>query len=226
MHLFFLQKKNYAYLLSFFVPFFCYTKNGERSGGHMYTTGWQAEPFLPQLRQEKSELHRAKHLDRRTTASKERNWTQFYMFRFGTSHKSCTSELPKFAKSERCKWFDWLFLEPDTASLGAFVTGGVAEGTGQQCRTLILCVMVSVEALPVTLTKRTAPISLVASHHQFCCTPSTHSSFVKKSSWWTATSIVSPGSMRPTDGWTYLTLQGQIRIYHYSKSQRRYNKME
>ena len=192
----------------------------------MYTTGWQAEPFLPQLRQEKSELHRAKHLDRRTTASKERNWTQFYMFRFGTSHKSCTSELPKFAKSERCKWFDWLFLEPDTASLGAFVTGGVAEGTGQQCRTLILCVMVSVEALPVTLTKRTAPISLVASHHQFCCTSSTHSSFVKKSSWWSATSIVSPGSMRPTDGWTYLTLQGQIRIYHFSKSQRRYNKME
>ena len=189
----------------------------------MYTTGWQAEPFLPQLRQEKSELHRAKHLDRRTTASKERNWTQFYMFRFGTSHKSCTSELPKFAKSERCKWFDWLFLEPDTASLGAFVTGGVAEGTGQQCRTLILCVMVSVEALLVTLTKRTAPISPVASHHQFCCTPSTNSSFVKKSSWWTAISIVSPGSIRPTDGWTYLTLQGQIRIYCYSKSQKMYN---
>ena len=92
------------HLFFHFCPFFlCYTKNGERSGGHMYTTGWQAEPFLPQLRQEKSELHRAKHLDRRTTASKERNWAQFYMLRFGTSHKLCTSELPKFAKSERCK---------------------------------------------------------------------------------------------------------------------------
>jgi hypothetical protein len=52
----------------------------------------------------------------------------------------------------------------------------------------------------------------VASHHEFCRTPSTNSSFVKNSSWCTATSIVSPGSMRPTDGCTYLTLQGQIRI--------------
>lgn len=166
--------------------------------------------FSPNLGKKSKTPPGAKTLDRTTTPPKERNWTQFYMFRFGKPHKSCTSELPKFAKSERCKWFDWWFLEPGTTSPGS--TGGGAGCAGQQWRTLILCVMVSVEALPVTLTKRTAPMPLVASHHEFCRTPSTNSSFVKNSSWCTTTSIVSPGSMRPTDGCTYLTLQGQIRI--------------
>ena len=166
--------------------------------------------FPPSLGK-KSKALPAKHSEELQHQAKEIKLS-FYKLRFRTPHKSCTSELPNFAKSERSKWFNWLFLEPDSASLGESLiecglTGGGAEGTGQQCRTVILCVTASVEELPVTFTERTTSISLVASHHQFCCTPSTNSSCVKKSSWCTATSIVSPGSMRPIDGWTYLTLQ-------------------
>jgi hypothetical protein len=88
---------------------------------------------------------------------------------------------------------DWLFFEErfdecpslartllgGAAATGCwFIAGGGADGGGQRCWTLMVCVLVLVELLPVMFILRTASLSLVSSHHQFCGIPSTNSSCV------------------------------------------------
>ena len=84
----------------------------------------------------------------------------------------------------------------------------------QQWRTHTRWHLVFLVYLPCTLTTSITFLFLVFSHQQFCGTPSTNSSRVWCSSWWTDTSAIWSGLIMPAAGVTWFKIKT-----NYSKLQ-------
>lgn len=89
--------------------------------------------------------------------------------------------------------------------------GGIVLSEQWRTRTLWIFIASVVGGPPPhTFTSNITSLSLASSHHQFCGTPSTYSSNVWYTSWWTDISTIWPASMMPDAGLTCETNKNNL----------------